>query len=45
MIVGEKAEVLDAETEKRARANGKYESVYAARKAKGDEWSGYIYYL
>ena len=45
IVGGEKAEMLDAETEKQARANGMYGSVDAARRAKGDRWSGYRYHL
>lgn len=45
IVAGEKAETLDAETEKQAKANGIYESTEAARRAKGDMWSGYRYHL
>lgn len=31
--------------EERARRNGRFESVDAARREKGDEWSGYRYTL
>lgn len=35
----------EAEREERARKNGRFESVDAARMEKGDEWSGYRYML
>lgn len=35
----------EAEREERARRNGRFESVDAARVEKGDEWSGYRYML
>lgn len=41
----EKAEKLDAETMKQGQANGIYECVEAAKRAKGDLWSGYRYHL
>lgn len=41
----EKAEMLDAETMKQGQANGIYESAEAAKRAKGDLWSGYRYHL
>jgi len=45
IVAGEKAGALDAETEKRGKANGVFESVEAARREKGDMWSGYRYYV
>ncbi|KAF8586047.1 MFS general substrate transporter [Ramaria rubella] len=42
IVSGAKAETMDA---KRANANGVFESVEEARRAKGDMWSGYRYHL
>ncbi|KAF8586060.1 MFS general substrate transporter [Ramaria rubella] len=42
---GEKMDEWDAATAKQAKANGVYESVEAARKAKGDMWSGNRYHF
>jgi hypothetical protein len=45
ILTGEKPREFDAETEKRGQANGVFESVEAARRDKGDFWSGYRYHL
>jgi hypothetical protein len=44
--LGEKSQVLlDADIQDRVRLNGKFESVEAAKRMKGDAWSGYRYML
>jgi len=45
ILAGEKVDALDEETEKRGKANGVFESVEAARREKGDGWSGYRYHV
>lgn len=43
---GERDEIIEGVSSKRAKAcNGTFESIEAARAAKGDEWSGFRYNL
>ncbi|KAF8586059.1 MFS general substrate transporter [Ramaria rubella] len=45
IVASGKMNTWDALTEKQAHANGVYETVDAARRDKGDMWSGYRYHL
>ncbi|KAF8586052.1 MFS general substrate transporter [Ramaria rubella] len=45
IVSGAKAETVDAVYDKQANANGVFDSVEEARRAKGDMWSGYRYHL